>query len=222
MPVRYLIILITSAFIGNAFAQGPVGASTSERANEVATNTQKQALNYDNQSIQGPSVVVLPGEMKSTNASFKQKITANNIADYGELELFRANFKVTKNQKTAKYIVKFDVLKAEKVAKASSSFSGSTVNNMLGGLGGSALKSLKTDDKSEVWIVGMRYQLLDPKTGDMVGTGYAEDTMELGSKATSMMGVTDKASGGATLDTLVQYLVQKNIVEMDQKYKMQK
>jgi len=204
---------------GSLAAQSPVGASTSERANEVATNTQKSALSYANASKPGPTLVVALGEIKSNNASFTQKVTANNIADYAELELSRANFKITKNQSNAKYIAKFDVLKAESVAKAKSGFSGGAIGGLLGGMGGAVLGSVKTEDGSEVWVIGMRYQLVDPKSGDVVGTGYSEERMELGQKGTSVMGISEGASGGATLDTLVQYLVQKNIVEMDSKHK---
>jgi hypothetical protein len=40
-PLHILFVLLTSAFVGSAFAQGPEGASTSERANGIAGNTQK-------------------------------------------------------------------------------------------------------------------------------------------------------------------------------------
>lgn len=212
----YCLLFIWSSSL---YAQSPVGSSTSERANEVATNTQKSALTYANANKPGPTLVIALGEIKSNNATFTQKVTANNIADYAELELSRANFKITKNQANAKYIAKFDVLKAESVAKAKSGFSGGAIGGLLGGIGGAVLGTVKTEDGSEVWVIGMRYQLVDPKSGDVVGMGYSEERMELGEKGTSVMGISDGASGGATLDTLVQYLVQKNIVEMDSKHK---
>jgi predicted lipid-binding transport protein (Tim44 family) len=62
----------------------------------------------------------------------------------------------TKNAANAKYVVKFDVLKAEQVAKAKESFSGGALGGMMGGLGGSILSSVKTKDASEVWSIGGR------------------------------------------------------------------
>jgi len=53
-----------------------------------------QERSYANARVQGPSVIVMPGEIKSNNATFRQKITANNIKDFAELELSRANFRV--------------------------------------------------------------------------------------------------------------------------------
>ena len=53
-----------------------------------------QAVDYTNKNKKGPALVVLPGEIKSNNATFLQKFTANNIADFGEMELSSANFPV--------------------------------------------------------------------------------------------------------------------------------
>ena len=47
-----------------------------------------------NANKKGPALVVIPGEIKSNNATFLQKFTANNIADFGEIELSSANFQV--------------------------------------------------------------------------------------------------------------------------------
>lgn len=216
--MNYLILIF--CFLASvSHAQSPVGASTSDRANEVATNTQRQEIQYLNISKDGPLLIINAGEIKSNNASFKQKVTSNNIADFGELELSRANFKITKNPANAKYVVKFDVLKAEQVAKAKESFSGGAIGGMLGGFGGAVLSSVKTKDASEVWIIGMRWQAIEPATGNQQGSGYVEDRMELGSKGTSVMGMSQSASGGATLDTMVQYLVQKAVADMDMKMK---
>jgi len=217
MNKYYFSILLLCSL--SAQAQSPVDASTSARANEVATNTQREEIQYKNIAKEGPMVSVVPGEIKSNNASFRSKVTSNNIADFGELELSRANFKITKNQQNAAYAVKFDVLKAEQVAKAAEGFSGKAIGGLMGGLGGSVLKSVKTNDSSEVWILGMRFQMIDPKTGNMLGTGYLEDRMELGAKGTVVMGISQSASGGASLDTLVQYLIQKCVFEMDSKFK---
>ena len=37
---------------------------------------------------------MIPGEIKSNNATFVQKFQSNNIADFAEIELTKANFQV--------------------------------------------------------------------------------------------------------------------------------
>ena len=201
-----------------SYAQNPVGARSSDRANEVATNTEKPKIEYVNASKEGERVLVSAGEIKSANSSFTQKVTSNAIADFGELELARANFKITKNKDNSKFIIKFDILKAESLAKASEGFSGGALGGMLGGLGGRVLSSVKTTDSAEVWSVAMRWQAI-AANGDQLGTGIVEDRMELGAKGSSVMGVSSGASGGATMDTMIQYLVQKAVAEIDKKMK---
>jgi len=216
--MKHLISFLFLTLPLASMAQSPVGAASSDRANEVATHTQKPTIEYANAGQEGPRIVVAPGDIKSANASFTKKVTANAIADFGEVELSRANFKITKNQNNAKFVVKFDIVKAESLAKASEGFSGGNIGNMFGGVGGRVIKSAKSNDSSEVWNVSMRWQAIEP-SGDMAGTGIVEDRMELGSKASSVMGVSSKASGGATLDTMMHYLVQKAVAEMDAKLK---
>src|SRR3982750_5026908 len=70
------------------------GGKTSQQANSTADKTMYQSIDYVNKNRKGPQVIVIPGEIKSSNATFLQKFTANNIADFGELELSNANFKV--------------------------------------------------------------------------------------------------------------------------------
>jgi len=89
---------------------------------------------------------------------------------------------------------------------------------MLGGLAGRALSSVKTTDNAEVWNVALRWQAIAP-SGDQLGSGIVEDRMELGAKGTSVMGVSSGASGGATMDTMIQYLVQKAVADIDKKMK---
>jgi hypothetical protein len=216
--MRLQLALIFLAFPFLAVAQNPVGASSSGKANEVATNTAKPVIEYVNASKDGARVLVTAGEIKSANSSFSQKVTSNAIADFGELELGRANFKITKNQSNAKFVIKFDILKAESLAKASEGFSGGAIGGMFGGIGGRVLSSVQTTDKSEVWNIAMRWQAIDP-SGDQLASGMVEDRMELGAKGTSVMGVSSGASGGATMDTMIQYLVQKAVAEIDKKMK---
>ena len=70
------------------------GSSTSEKANAAADSAVYKEVAYTNKSKKGPALVVIPGEVKSNNATFAQKFGPNNIADFGELELSNANFPV--------------------------------------------------------------------------------------------------------------------------------
>ena len=70
------------------------GGSTSQKANASADQALYQPVTYTNANKPGPQIIVLPGEIKSNNATFLQKFTANNIADFGEIELSNANFQV--------------------------------------------------------------------------------------------------------------------------------
>src|SRR5579871_1949354 len=70
------------------------GSGVSQRANAAADKGMDKGVEYTNASKAGPKLVVVPGEIKSNNATFLQKINSNNIADYAELELTKANFQV--------------------------------------------------------------------------------------------------------------------------------
>ena len=143
-------------------ASPTAGGTTSQQANQTADKTLYQSVDYVNKNKKGPQVIVIPGEVKSNNATFLQKFTANNIADYGELELSNANFTVLERtnlgpilrefelaynlgdpqaarkylgmgkMKSTKFIVKFDILKTEQVASAEQGFDGRTLGNMAG------------------------------------------------------------------------------------------
>lgn len=234
------------------------GSSVSKEANQRADAAMYRPVTYTNGDRKGPRIIVLPGEIKSNNASFAQHVTANNIADFGELELSRANFTIIErsnlgpllrevelaysmgdpNQarrvfqkgklQTTKWIVKFDVLKAEQVATGSSGFDGAAAASLInifsggskaGAAGAVTAGSVRTDQAVGVWIIGMRYKVIDANTTEQVANGYFEDKMEMGRTATSVLGVSKGASGQLTLDSLVQRLVQKNVAEIDAKYK---
>src|SRR4029453_5436239 len=68
------------------------GRETSQKANAAADQTIYQPVTYTNANKKGPAVVVIPGEIKSNNATFLQSFTSNNMADLGSLELSSANF----------------------------------------------------------------------------------------------------------------------------------
>ena len=261
---RSLFTLAACTLTGLALAQPTfespsptAGSSTSEKANEMADKAMYKPIEYTNAAKKGPALVVIPGEVKSNNASFTQKFGPNNIADYAELELGKANFKILERAdmgpllnefqlaytmgdpqaarkmlqkgkfKTTKWVVKFDVLKAEQVAQAQSGFDGRAIGSLIGifgrGAGGAAgnvaVGSVQTGESTGVWIIGMRYKIIDANTTEQVATGYSEEKMELGAKSTSVLGVSSGESGGLTLDSLVQRLVQKTVWEIDSKYK---
>ena len=232
------------------------GTSTSDKANAAADQAAYKEVEYANKAKKGPPLVVIPGEIKAANATFTQKFTANNIADFGEIELGNANFPVLERAnlgnllqeislaynlgdpaaarktmqvgklKTTKWIVKFDILKAEQIAENKKGFDGKAVGGlmgMFGGLGGAAAGrvagSVQTQDSTGVWLIGMRYKIMDANTTEQVAQGYKELKMEVGATSTSVMGVSDSAKGGVGLDTMVQRLVQTAVWEIDSKYK---
>ncbi|MGL6109934.1 MAG: hypothetical protein ACRC2B_07525 [Rubrivivax sp.] len=234
------------------------GSAVSNDANRRADMAQNRPPEYANAAKKGPRIIVLPGEIKSNNATFAQRVTANNIADYGELELTRANFTVLERNhlgavlrevelaynmgdaqqamrafqkgKTSvtRWIVKFDILKAEPVATAGGGFDGASVGrliNIFGGgskaaaAGATTAAAVQTGEEAGVWNVGMRYKIIDGNTAEQVANGYLEQKMELGATSTSVLGVSSRATGQLTLDTLVQRLVQASVAEIDARYK---
>ncbi len=240
------------------------GKETSQKANAAADQTIYQPVVYTNAAKKGPAVVVIPGEIKSNNATFLQKFTANNIADFGEIELSSANFSVLERTnlgpllnefelaynlgdpdqarkflkmgklKTTKYVVKFDILKTEQVAAAQSGFDGRTLGQMAGllgafsgsrggaaagAVGGTAVGSVHSDEATSVWVIGMRYKIINAETTEQVATGYTEEKMEIGATSSGALGVHQSQQGGVSLDTMVQRLVQKSVWDIDQKYK---
>lgn len=233
------------------------GSRVSEDANRRADLAQNRHQGYANAAKAGPRIIVLPGEIKSNNASFKQAVTANNIADFAEIELTKANFIVLERgqlgaltrelelaynlsdpaqarrtfQKgkvaTTRWIVKFDILKAEPVASAGGGFDGGTVGRLIGifgsgkaaAAGSTVAGSVRSDEQAKVWNIGMRYKILDANSTEQVANGYFEDKLEVGATSSQVAGVRSNASGQLTLDSLVQRLVQKSVAEIDARYK---
>lgn len=256
-----LVVCATVTFSTTANAQfGSLfgGKSASEKANEAADASMYKPVSYANKNKKGPNLIVLPGEVKSNNATFTQRYFPNNIADFAELELSKANFGVLERSnlgsllqevelaynlgdrssankvmsrgklKNTKWILKFDILKAEPVAKASSGFSGRTAGALIGILGGggtgtavagTAASSYESGETAGVWIVGMRYKIVNAETTEQVAMGYFEDKMEVGAASGSFLGFSGSESGGVTLDTMVQRLVQQSVAEIDGNYK---
>jgi hypothetical protein len=245
-------------------ASPTAGGKTSQQANTTADKTVYQAVEYQNKNKKGPALVVIPGEIKSSNATFLQKFTANNIADFGELELSNANFQVLERAnlgpvlneftlaynlgdpnaarkylamgklKTTKYVVKFDILKTEQVASAQKSFDGGTIGQMAGllgafsgsrggaaagAVGGTAIGSVHSGEATSVWVIGMRYKIINAETTEQLAQGYTEEKMEVGATSSGALGANESQQGGAGLDTMVQRLIQKSVWEIDSKYK---
>ena len=192
-------------------------SSTSQQANAAADAAAYQEVAYTNKAKRGPALVVIPGEVKSNNASFMQKFGPNNIADFGELELSQANFAVLERAnlgnllqeislaynlgdpqaarktmqmgklKTTQWIVKFDILKAEQIADNRKGFDGRAIGglvSMFGGFGAAAAGhvtgSVNTQESTGVWLIGMRYKIMDANTTEQVAQGYKELKMEVG------------------------------------------
>ena len=241
-----------------AFEDGPSPSTgASAEANAMADKALYKPVNYVNADKQGPLVIVLPGDIKSNNATFAQKITSNNIADFAELELGQANFRVLERSelgpilsevqlaytmgdpkeaaktfkkgrlKNTKWLIKFDVLKAEQVAQAKKSADGGAIGSvfgtLLGGKGGAIAntvgQSARSGESAGIWVIGLRYKLIDASTTEQRATGYVEDKMEVGAKSSSFMGMSEGARGEVTLDSMVQRLVQSCVAQIDAKYK---
>ena len=262
-PLKHFAVIAAMAASTAALAQPTfgnpsptAGSSTSETANEAADAAAYKEVEYTNRNKKGPALVVIPGEIKSNNATFTQKFSSNNIADFGELELSNANFPVLERAnlgnliqevslaynmgdpalarksmqvgklKTTKWIVKFDILKAEQIAENKKGVDGRAAGSLLGmfgGLAGSAagvvVGSVNNQDSTGVWLIGMRYKIMDANTTDQVAQGYKELKMEVGTKQESVMGISSAAKGGVGLDTMVQRLIQTAVWDIDAKYK---
>ena len=96
--------------------------------------------------------------------------------------------------------------------------------SMLGGSRGSAaaggvVGSVQSGESTGVWLIGMRYKIMDANTTEQVAQGYKELKMEVGAQATSVMGISQGSKGGVGLDTMVQRLVQTAVWDIDSKYK---
>ena len=85
------------------------GRDTSQKANAAADQSIYQPVVYANAGKKGPAVIVIPGEIKSNNATFIQKFTANNIADFGEVEMSSANFTVLERSNLGPLLKEFEL-----------------------------------------------------------------------------------------------------------------
>ena len=88
-----------------------------------------------------------------------------------------------------------------------------------GAVGGTAVGSVHSEEATSVWVIGMRYKIINAETTEQVATGYTEEKMEIGATSSGALGVHQAQKGGVSLDTMVQRLVQKSVWEIDSKYK---
>ena len=86
-------------------------------------------------------------------------------------------------------------------------------------VGGTAVGSVHSSESTGVWLIGMRYKIINAETTEQLAQGYTEEKMEVGAKSSSVLGVSQSQQGGVSLDTMVQRLVQKSVWEIDSKYK---
>ena len=184
----------------------------------------------------GPNNIADFGELELSQANFPVLERANLGAllnevslayNLGDPQAARKTMQVGK-LKTTQWVVKFDILKAEQIAENKKGFDGRAIGGLISGFGGfgggnyaagQVAGSVKTAESSGVWLIGMRYKIMDANTTEQVAQGYKELKMEVGSNATSVLGVSQSAQGGVGLDTMVQRLVQTTVWEIDNKYK---
>ena len=82
-----------------------------------------------------------------------------------------------------------------------------------------ALGSVHSGEETSVWVIGMRYKIINAETTEQLAQGYTEEKMEVGATSGGALGINSAQKGGAGLDTMVQRLVQKSVWDIDAKYK---
>ncbi|MEO8653344.1 MAG: hypothetical protein ABI409_04405 [Ramlibacter sp.] len=182
----------------------------------------------------GPNNIADFGELELSQANFAVLERANlgnllqeiSLAyNLGDAQQARKTMQMGK-LKTTQWVVKFDILKAEQIAENKKGFDGRAIGGLIGMVGGfgsaaagHVTSSVNTQESTGVWLIGMRYKIMDANTTEQVAQGYKELKMEVGVNATSVMGVSDSAKGGVGLDTMVQRLVQTAVWDIDSRYK---
>ena len=72
---------------------------------------------------------------------------------------------------------------------------GSRGGAQAGAVGGTAIGSVQTGESTGVWIIGMRYKIINAETTEQLAQGYTEEKMEVGATSTSVLGVSAVAAG---------------------------
>lgn len=151
-------IFVLSLLLAVLTLSGCVGAG--KKASELADQALYQPVAYENASVPGPEVVVLPGQIKSTNYAFIQKVTSNNLRDFAEIELSKDSFTVLDRAdvqplfqeislaanlgdaealkvfrkgrfKSTNWFVTFNILKAEPTVYVTKGFDGETAGAVI-------------------------------------------------------------------------------------------
>ncbi len=233
------------------------GSETSQRANESADQAIYKPVEYMNVNKKGPALIVIPGEIKSSNATFLQKFTSNNIADFARDRALRRQLpgaraleprtaaqgirarlqprrpadqarKYPGHGQAQEHEVRRQVRHPEDRAgrrraaglrrprarpdrRAPRRASAARAAARSAGAVGQARPSARCRpaNRRGVWIIGMRYKIINAETTEQVAQGYTEEKMEVGAKSSSVLGVSQSQQGGVSLDTMVQRLVQK-------------
>src|SRR5438105_14939590 len=88
---------------------------------------------------------------------------------------------------------------------------------LLGGWGSrggaaatTAVGSVHSDEATSVWVIGMRYKIINAETTEQVATGYTEEKMEIGATSSGALGIHQSQQGGVSLATMVQRSVQNS------------
>jgi hypothetical protein len=134
--------------------------SANKKTNEAVDVSMYKPIEYENAAVSGPKVVVFPGKIKTRSALFMAKVGENNVRDFAELELSKANFQIiehadkqqlfneiavaanlgdmqairafkSKCTPDAKCFITFDVVKAEPVAWESRGGSGEAAGALV-------------------------------------------------------------------------------------------
>lgn len=81
------------------------------------------------------------------------------------------------------------------------------------------VSSVQYRDSAKVWVIGMRYKVMDASTSEQVTSGYLEKKMEVDETAKAALGFSGSQQRGVTLDTMVQQLVGEAVARIDARNK---
>ena len=132
--------------------------------------------------------------------------------------------------------MKFDILKTEQVAAAQQSFDGRTLGQMAGLLGAfsrlarrrarparSAARrsgSVHSGEATSVWVIGMRYKIINAETTEQLAQGYTEEKMEVGATSSGVARRQPVAAGRRRRSTRwCSGWSRRSVWEIDNKYK---
>ncbi len=211
----------------------PTSSGQPEDSQKPGAQQMYEEIRYAHASIRGASLIVNPGKFVSNDPAFNEKFSADKIADFGEIELSKANFEVHERSsdsqsKPTKWLVEFDIERVEHVARQESKTSGTTASKIIGILGGQSesaqtggalAESAETASTRGTWVVGIRYKIVDTATQEQIAQNYMEEKAEVTDESSSFAGFSSSKSTELSLDSLVQRLVQKCVREIDANHK---